>query len=254
MTELSISRSVSRAFQVLEYFRDARAPCSTPELEKALCYPYSSVRVILKSLRSLGYLDYREDEKTYFPTEKLMSLGSWVGNALLQSDPLMRLLSFVHQRLDETVAIAVPNFIFCNVVKVHVGSRPMALKVPDGIGLPLVQSAAGRVLLSQMGDGDIRRVMQHTQYWAGTTRAPLHTDLIDVQQATELVRDRGSLADFNRFTAGVGTVAYVVPSPFKDTPLALFLSGPTSRVQRDEVKIRRTIELYLASYRAKVLR
>jgi DNA-binding IclR family transcriptional regulator len=180
LSELSISRSVGRAFEVLEYFRNARAPCSTPELEKALNVPYSSVRAILKSLKTLGYLEFHAERKTYFPTEKLMNLGNWVHGAMFESEPLTQLLHSVHRRLDETIAIATPNFIFCNLIGVRNGSRPQSLQVPGGIGLTLAQSTAGRVLLSQMSDTQIERLVQHTRYWAATTRSPMASDLAEV--------------------------------------------------------------------------
>jgi DNA-binding IclR family transcriptional regulator len=254
LSELSISRSVGRAFEVLEYFRNARAPCSTPELEKALNVPYSSVRAILKSLKTLGYLEFHAERKTYFPTEKLMNLGNWVHGAMFESEPLTQLLHSVHRRLDETIAIATPNFIFCNLIGVRNGSRPQSLQVPGGIGLTLAQSTAGRVLLSQMSDTQIERLVQHTRYWAATTRSPMASDLAEVMPAIEVIRERGSAADYGGFKAGIGTVAYRVPSPSKDTPLALLVSGPSVRIKRDETRIRRALELYLCSYRAQLPR
>ena len=254
LSELSISRSVGRAFEVLEYFKNARAPCTTPELEKALNAPYSSVRAILKSLQMLGYLEFHAAHKTYFPTEKLMNLGNWVRSALLESEPLTRLLHSVHRRLDETIAIAAPNFIFCNLIGVRNGSRPLSLQVTCGIGLTLAQSMAGRVLLSQMGDAQIERLLQHTRYWAGTTLTPMASDLAEVMPAIEVIRERGSAADYDGFKAGIGTVAYRVPSPFEDMPLALLVSGPSVRIKRDETRIRHALELYLCSYRAQLPR
>jgi DNA-binding IclR family transcriptional regulator len=249
MSSLSISKSVARTFEVLEYFRGTRAPSSTPALEKALNYPYSSMRVILKSLTELGYLKYDHVSRTYFPTPKLMSLGSWVESALLESTNLRRLAEAVHLRVDETTALATHNFIFNNLFRVLNGKPVMSLRVPGGIGLPLCHSVAGRVLMSQMDDAEIERIIAHTLYWVATTHSPMKLDRGEIMRSINSARATGSLVDYNGFKNGVGTIAYVVPSPFPGTPIALLVSGPELRVRNSEPKIRRNIEMSLSAYR-----
>jgi DNA-binding IclR family transcriptional regulator len=104
-----------------------------------------------------------------------------------------------------------------------------------------------------MAETDIESVVRHTQYWATTTHSPVAPDLTDVLRAAESVRRCGSMIDYDRFTAGIGTIAYPLPTTLKATPLALFVSGPSARIKHGETAIRRALELYLASYRAQVL-
>ena len=248
MTSLSISRSVSRAFEVLEHFRHRGAPRTMLELETELRYPYSSMRAILKTLCDLGYLEFEAEHKRYFPTQRLMGLGDWVQSALLKTDSLIWLLEATHKRVGETVALATPNFIFCNVFEVRLGTGPGALEIPPGVGLTLTNSSSGRVLLSQMSDSKVEGAIRHTQYWIGATRTPIVANRQDVLRAIELIRSQGHYLNYDSFKPGQGTIAYPVPSPLQGSPIALFVSGDSARIRRAEARIRSTIETNLASY------
>ena len=248
MTGLSISRSVSRAFEVLEHFRHRGAPRTMLELETELHYPYSSMRAILKTLCGLGYLKFDAEHKRYFPTQQLMGLGDWVQSALLKTDSLIWLLEATHKRVGETTALATPNFIFCNIIEVRHGTRAGALEIPLGVGLTLTNSSSGRVLLSQMSDAKVDGAIRHTQYWIGTTRTPIVAHRPDVLQAIETIRAQGHYVAYDIFRQGQGTIAYPVPSPLPGSPIALLVSGDSGRIRRAEARIRSTIETNLASY------
>ncbi len=248
MTSLSISRSVSRAFEVLEHFRHRGAPRTMLELESELRYPYSSMRAILKTLCGLGYLEFDAENKRYYPTQRLMGLGDWVQSALMKTDGLIWLLEATHKRVGETTALATPNFIFCNIIEVRHGTSAGALEMPLGVGLALTNSTSGRVLLSQMSDAKVDGAIRHTQYWIGTTRTPIVANRHDVLHAIELIRAQGHYVNFDGFRPGHGTIAYPVPSPLPDSPIALFVSGDVARMRRAESRIRRTIETNFASY------
>jgi DNA-binding IclR family transcriptional regulator len=100
-----------------------------------------------------------------------------------------------------------------------------------------------------MSDHDVQGVLRHTQYWASVTHAASAPDPSDVMRAVTGIRTHGYITDCGVLKSGVGTVAYPVPSPFKDTPIALLVTGPAVRIKHDECKIRRAIELYVSSYR-----
>ena len=54
--------------EVFEFFAERQAPARLTEVARALGYPASSTFVLLKSLRSLGYLDYDRNDRTFLPT------------------------------------------------------------------------------------------------------------------------------------------------------------------------------------------
>ena len=78
MMKVSVSRSVGRAFAVMELFRDARKPATASQISRRLDAPHSSVVAVLQNLRELGFLSLDETDLTYFPTTKLRDLTAWL--------------------------------------------------------------------------------------------------------------------------------------------------------------------------------
>lgn len=74
MIKVSISRSVGRAFAVLELFRDQQKSARATQISRSLDAPHSSVVAVLQNLRELGFLSFDETNMTYFPNAKLRDL------------------------------------------------------------------------------------------------------------------------------------------------------------------------------------
>jgi IclR family KDG regulon transcriptional repressor len=246
MNELSISKSVGRAFQILEYFKEAREPCTTRDLEKALKYPYSSVRAIVKSLSELGYMVYDRSNKTYFPTQKLLRLGDWVQGALVESSGLADLIEAVGLRTNESAALATRNFIFCNFLRVKNSGQPVSFQIPIGVGLTLTNSVIGRVILSQMPEKEADRLISYTRYWAEINKAQPVPDKGEILSAIESARANGYLTGYNIWLRGVGTIAYPIQNPLAKVPLTISVSGPAQRIKFNEKNIRAAIEKAIA--------
>ena len=78
-------KSARRAFEILELFERERRPLALKDILDDRGYPASSGSALLKSLVTLGYLDYDNDRRTYFPTMRIAALGARV--LLLRFDP-----------------------------------------------------------------------------------------------------------------------------------------------------------------------
>ena len=251
-SELSISKSVGRVFQVLEYFREARTPRSTPDLERELNYPYSSARVILKSLHELGYLDYNGAAKKYFPTHKLSELCDWVPIARFESSGLFDFLDSVYAQAGETTLLSARGFIFSNNFRIKNGVQPMSVKGRGGVGLTLTNSVTGRVLLSQMTSDEIDQVVLHTDYWAKATNQPSTAKKEDVLRSIEFIRKHGYFSNYDGFKKGVGTISCPIPAPMPNFPLAISISAPIDRIRHREAGILQMLRRQSAAYMATV--
>jgi DNA-binding IclR family transcriptional regulator len=249
MGEHSISKSVGRILEVLELFRETRRPWTTSDLRERLDYPYSSIRVILKSLTDLGYLSYRPEDRSYFPTRKVALLGSWVQSSLLEQSGLNELLRIIGCETNETVGIASRAFIFCNWLQVRNSPQPFSIRLPLGVGLTLTNSVAGRVVLGQMEEKELKRVVEYTRYWTRSN----HSDVIvpdadAISKATETIRKHGYLAEYNIWKKGIGAIGFpVYPSP-TGSPLSLSIHGSSDRIRAREGEIREVVERHLAMY------
>ena len=248
--EHSISKSVGRLFEVLELFRETRRPWSTSDLQVRLDYPYSSIRVILKSLTDIGYLSYRAEDRTYFPTRKIGQLGSWVQSSLLEQSGLNDLVRMIGSEINETVGIASRAFIFCNWLQVQNSQQPFSIRLPVGVGLMLTNSVAGRVVLSQVDDKELRRIVEYSRYWSRSNQTDGQPvpDADNMERAFECVRKQGYLAEYNVWKKGIGSIGFPVnPSP-TGSPLSISIHGSTDRLRSRETEIRDAVERHLSMY------
>ncbi len=76
--QLAQVKSATRAIEILELFCKVRQPQAMSEIAIALGYPQSSTTVLLKTLVTLGYLNFYRKARVYFPTPKVTSLCYWV--------------------------------------------------------------------------------------------------------------------------------------------------------------------------------
>ena len=60
-----VVKSAARVIHVLEYFDDVRRAVSVSEIAEHHDWPVSSTSVLMRSLVTLGYLDYEAGTRTY---------------------------------------------------------------------------------------------------------------------------------------------------------------------------------------------
>ena len=104
-----IVKSVARTCQTLVYFDEVRRPLSVVEVSKELGYPQSSTSALLKSLVELGFLTHDAKRKSYFPTERVPLLGSWMNPDLFGEGIIQRLLKAISERTRHVVVLATKN-------------------------------------------------------------------------------------------------------------------------------------------------
>lgn len=250
--KVSISKSVARAFEVLEVFHETRKALSATEIRRRLGHPHSSVVAVLHNLVDVGYLDYDRTKRAYFPTHKLYRLGSWVQSGLIESAAFRDLAAAVAMVTNYTTAVSGRSYIFLNIIHTQKGSHPTSVNSPCGIGSTLFKSVTGIVILSQMSDSEIERLIRYANQWSKNTKADLFSELDDVMEAVGEARQNGYAIGYDGFFPGVGAIAYPLLSPFDGTPLSISVSGRTELIRAGAAKIQSTLETYLSLHNASV--
>src|SRR3546814_5143336 len=74
----NVVKSAARVLEVLEYFSERQSASSAEEVRRTLGYPQSSTSILLRSLASLGYLNYEPLNRTFRPTIRVALLGAWL--------------------------------------------------------------------------------------------------------------------------------------------------------------------------------
>ncbi len=246
--DVSISKSVGRAFEVIELFREIRKPATATEIRRRLDYPHSSTVAVLHNLADLGYLSYDPATRLYFPSQKLSSLAAWVQPVLKGSGRLRELASAIADLTGQTTAISCRNSLFLNIVHARKGSHTSAREVSPGIGVSLCRSIPGLAILSLMPDAEVLKLIEQTNRWAQHAKANQAPPAQQVLEQVQEVRASGVSIGYNWSIAGRGAIAYPLISPLDGMPLALSVTGDTQRIKTNVTRYRQIIEHYLAQH------
>jgi DNA-binding IclR family transcriptional regulator len=127
------------------------------EIARHLNYPPSSTSALLKSLLDLGYLDCDRKARTYVPTARISLVGGWVRNRA--GGDLETIAQALHEAMRLTTFIASRNQLYSQYIRVIQGTTSVRFYLaPGGLRL-LPASTPGRVLLSQIGDDNLQRLL-----------------------------------------------------------------------------------------------
>ena len=160
-------KSAARAIAVLEHFAATRRPLALKHVAAALGYPQSSASVLLKTLTTLGYLNYHRGRRVYFPTLRVAALGDWVAGDLLGRGDLGGIVRSVRDATGEQAAIAVQNDIYLQFIRLMPPAGSGRFHIDEGAMILLTQSAVGWTLLAALTDRQADDVARRARIAAG---------------------------------------------------------------------------------------
>lgn len=231
----SVVKSAGRALQILEYFDDTRGPANMVDVSRALGYPESSTSILLRSLVTLGYLDYDRFKRTYHPTGRVRLLGNWIDPKLFDGDAVVHLMARVNSESSDTVILAARNGL--NVQYIHVVQARTALRLhlTTGTMRPIAKSAVGYVLLSQMHDLEVAKLVRRINADASGLEDMIKVS--DVLQHVSRIREKGHIFVNSKITPGTSILAMPLPVEFTLSPLVIAIGGPTERMEARESEL-----------------
>ena len=224
-------KSATRAIEILEYFKLFRQPRAMSEIALALGYPQSSTTVLLKTLVTLGYLNFDRKERLYFPTPKVTALGDWVPRALFGTGRVLEALRDVHAATGETASINTRNDVYLQYVKIIQSVHALRFHVDEGTLRPLTQSAVGWLLLSTMSDDKIDNTVRRANI--ATPRAADRVKVSDMMERVREIRQQGYAWTENVPFLGGGTVCVLLPITIQNQPATIGVGGAAERVRQN---------------------
>lgn len=225
-------KSAMRVLEILEFFKNVRQPRAMSEISAALGYPQSSTTVLLKTLITLGYLNFNRHERLYFPTVKVTSLGEWVPNTLFASGGIVEAMNDVHAETGESVSINTKNDIYVQYVQVLQSVHALRFHVNECELRPMTQSATGWLLMSTMSDkvldNLIRRANIVTQKHNGE-----RVEVPAMMEKIRHVRKQGYASAENIPFLGGATLCVLLPVTIQGQPVTLGLGGAAERIRQN---------------------
>lgn len=224
-------KSATRAIEILEFFKKVRQPRAMSEIAAALGYPQSSATVLLKTLVSLGYLNFDRTQRLYFPTPKVTSLGDWIPRALFGSSRVIDAMNDVHAATGETVSIDTRNDIYLQYTQIIQSVHALRFHVDEGTLRPLTRSVVGWTLMSTLPDDKIDNIVRRANIAADKPSARVKVS--EIMERIREIREKGYGYTENVPFLGGGTICVLLPITIQNQPVALGLGGAVERIRQN---------------------
>lgn len=242
-------KSVGRLFAVLELFERAEHPMNALTIAKELDLPTSSNFTLLKSMVTLGYLNFDQVNQTYFPTIRLSFLGHSFSQKLGQPSGIYQVVDRVHTATGETTGLSCENDIFSHLLRVRDSDLPNTYVLTEGDRRPLFDCSPGIVLLGTKTNQEIARMSEQL------TRRKFpkikKIDLLKTLALVERARGQSRVIHYDTFTQGVTMIMWLLDKPTLWQPFVLCVSGPTKRIKASEKRIVAAVEDVLSELKLK---
>ena len=220
----SLSRSATRALDVLEYFGQMRRPLRAVEIARRLILHPSTTNQLLKTMVESAHLTFEAGTKTYLPSPRLTGFSRWMIDAYGGDERLRHMIGQVHSASGEMVTLTTPNDLFMQVID-YAGfdADDESLDGAErGLRVSMFGSAIGAAYLSALPRPELRRL-------AGRARIP-ESEHAAVLEWMARIRQEG-FADGPSADGTIWSLAVPLPAASFSVPLVLGLAGPSERVR-----------------------
>jgi|GEM_PF-701788 len=225
----SVVKSTGRTMQILEFFDDHQGPANIAQVSRALNYPQSSTSEIMRSLNVLGYFSYDSRARTFMPTSRVRFLGSWINNQLHGRDRLSRFVQDLNTKFGQTAFLAVRNKLAAQYIQVAQATTSLRLHLTPGQRSPLLRSASGLVLLKDLDDAEICKMIRR----ANAERSE-QQELIVPDQVLEKIRfarkNNYIFVERSQVSPGAAVIAMALPRELFAVPTIVGVGGATEIV------------------------
>lgn len=233
-----VVKSAARVLRIFELFDDIEREARLGEISKRLDLPVSSTSMLLRSLVELGYLTNDPVRHTFAPTARIGLLGSWTARELAQDGGLTELLHGLSADTGETISLAARNGIYAQYIRVVQATNALRIHVPTGTCRPLVWSAAGFALISEMEEDAIAALVRRTNAEDRAGKPLIELD--QVLRHVSRFREDGYFLSRGLVTPGGGHISmrFDIVGPCGHRSMyALGVAGWVDRIERDQAHI-----------------
>ncbi len=242
----NVSKSVGRAFAVLELFAQRRQALSAPKIREALELPQPSAHALLQELVAIGYLRYDPTTRSYFPQPRLRRLGAWLAGAPQLDPNLASMLKRLSLAVGETCSVSHRHGQQLEILHAECADHPVAVRLSAGRGETLWRSAAGRTLLAGMDKAEASEYLANA---TNKTRRPADRQTLrNLPKLLARIQSNGYYMAADVLLQGVTSIC--VPARFGDHDCVVTVAAVTDRVagQRNQIlrRIRKNVRDFSA--------
>jgi len=224
-------KSAARVLQILECFDAEQQPLSVAQLADHHGWPHSSTSVLMRSLVSLGYLQFDRGSRAYFPTMRVALLGDWLQAASLSAPALSTLLQRLNDETGESIILATQIGLHAQYLRVLQGKHTIRMYVQNGTTRPLLTSGIGRALISHLSEVDIAALVRKHNL---STDSSQHVVVAELLTQLQNEKRLGYSISLNKFSPHSGVISCSLPFDGTQRPLAVGIAGLSQRLVSEE--------------------
>jgi DNA-binding IclR family transcriptional regulator len=219
----SLSRSATRALDVLEYFGVVGRPLRAVEIAHALSLHASTTDQLLKTMVDSAHLVFEARSKLYYPSPRLVRFGGWLTKSYFGDDGIRRTMDAIQTGSGEAVTLAVQNDLFMQIVDTAEPAGRAGL-IERGIKVPLFGSAIGAAFLATRNDAEIDALIERA-------RTPV-VDRPEILAGIDHVREEGFAFGGVSADDETWSIAIALPAPPAGIAMVLGIGGPAERIEQ----------------------
>jgi DNA-binding IclR family transcriptional regulator len=221
-------KSAERVLQIFEFFDDLQSSATVTEITQRLRLPQSSTSALLRSLVTLGYLQYDRFKRTYIPTSRVALLGNWVNEQMVVEGSIIKLMREISEQTNDTILLSVRNKLYIQVIHVIQSTKEGRPQLATGAGRSIVTAGAGHALLSTMSNEEITRIaICSNAQRHGNLPIVSVRDLLD--HIAEVRRDGFAFAS-SVVVPGGGILAMPLATCVAHEPMVVGIAGPVEDI------------------------
>lgn len=238
-------KSAARIIEILEFFADRRKPARMSELTVALGYPASSITALLRTLVTMGYMDFDPATHHYFPAARLSKLTSWMDSGGYEQTTVLEAMHRLRKEVGEPVVLGVRDGLHIEyIVSLH-GSERTSTHIKAGSRRLMVQSGIGWLMLSRLPPDEALRIYSRT-IAAGLLTPDEFTETAFAATVEDLRGSDISLLnakDVRKSTVhwNATMISTLIPTPEGHRRLGVGVHGLTHRISEKADVIKRTL-------------
>ena len=228
MNETNLVQSVDRALRIIEFLAENPTGAGITEISKSLGLSKGTVHRLISTLKERDFAYQSSNTELYRLSYKILYLYNCISNNIDMfkvSRPIIRKFA---DKVDATVHLATldekrSNIVYIDRIEPMNSQKPFVMSSRVGKKAPCYCTAAGKMLLSQYSDDEIRYIMKGEEYKTYTDKTIKNID--EFLEEIHKVRKQGYALDENEYDHGIICISIPIYNSNGKIDFAMSVTG-----------------------------
>lgn len=206
MKDTNLVQSVDRALNILEFLAEHPKGAGITEISNSIGLSKATVHRLISTLKGRDFVSQSENTDLYSLSYKLLYLSNAISTNLDIFKVSRPIIQNFADEVDATVHLSTlddsrSNIIYIDKIEPTNSNKSFVMSSKVGKKAPCYCTAAGKVLLSQYSDDEIRQIMKNEEYKIYTEKTIKNID--EFLQEIHTVKEQGYALDKHEYDNGI---------------------------------------------------